>query len=93
MARFILTISFLTIGGLALIGLAGEIWLRATVPFMSGHVPIVFVPDVGSMLSPSTEIRSTNKFDFWMVEHTNRLGFLDREPPPRNERRKVAISP
>ena len=64
-----------------MIGLAGEIWLRATVPFMSRHAPLVFVPDVGLMLSPTTEVRWTNKLDFWTVSHTNDLGFLDRVPP------------
>ena len=71
----------LLIAGLALIGLAGEAWRRATVPFVSSHRPLVFVPDVGVMLPPDTESRWTNHLDFWTVSRTNRLGFLDREPP------------
>ena len=71
----------LLVAGLALIGLAGEVWRRATVPFASSHRPLVFVPDVGEMLPPDTEIRWTNQLDFWTVSRTNRLGFLDREPP------------
>ena len=68
--------------GLALLGLAGEAWRRATVPFIrSSEVPIVFVPGVGALLPPHTEIRWTNQFDFWTGSRTNRLGFLDREPP------------
>ena len=71
----------LLIAGLALIGLAGEAWRRATVPFGSSHRPLVFVPGVGEMLPPDTEVRWTNHLDFWAVSRTNRLGFLDREPP------------
>ena len=71
----------LLIAVLALIGLAGEAWRRATVPFGSSHRPLVFVPGVGEMLPPDTEIRWTNQLDFWTVSRTNRLGFLDREPP------------
>ena len=71
----------LLIAGLALIGLAGEAWFRATAPFGSKHMPQVFVPDVGMMLPPDTETRWTNHLDFWTVSRTNRLGFLDREPP------------
>ena len=71
----------LLIAGLALIGLVGEAWRRATVPFVSSHRPLVFVPGVGVMLPPDTEIRWTNQLEFWTVSRTNRLGFLDREPP------------
>ena len=71
----------LLVAGLALIGLAGEAWRRATVPFVSKHASLVFVPGVGRMLPPDTEVRWTNDIDFWTVSRTNRLGFLDREPP------------
>lgn len=71
----------LIMAGLALIGLAGEAWLRSTIPFVRGYVPKVFVPGVGVLLPPDTEVRWTNTLDFWTVSHTNRLGFLDREPP------------
>ena len=73
--------ALLLIAGLALIGLAGEAWRRATVPFGSSHRPLVFVPDVGWTLRPDTEVRWTNEIDYWIVSRTNRLGFLDREPP------------
>ena len=73
--------ALLLVAVLALIGLAGEAWLRATVPFGSSHRPLVFVPGMGLMLPPDTEIRWTNKLDFWAVSRTNRLGFLDRELP------------
>ena len=71
----------LLIAGLALIGLAGEAWRRATVPFVLDRRPLVFVPDVGLMLPPDTEVHWTNQLDYWTVSRTNRLGLLDREPP------------
>ena len=71
----------LLVAGLVLIGLAGEAWLRSTVPFRTSHWPTVFVPDVGVLLRPDTEIRWTNRLDFWVMSRTNSLGFLDREPP------------
>ena len=39
--------ALLLIAGLALIGLAGEAWLRWTTPFVSKYRPLVFVPGVG----------------------------------------------
>ncbi len=73
--------ALLLMTGLALIGLGGEAWVRSTVPFTSVHWPTVFVPGVGVLLRPDTEIRWTNGLDFWTVSRTNSLGFLDREPP------------
>ena len=71
----------LLIAGLALIGLVGEAWRRSTIPFASSYAPTVFVPGVGVLLRPDTEIRWTNGHDAWAVARTNRLGFPDREPP------------
>ena len=71
----------LLVAGLVLIGFAGEAWLRSTVPFRTCHRPTVFVPGVGILLRPDTEIRWTNGLDFWTVSLTNSLGFLDRELP------------
>ena len=71
----------LLVAGLALVVLTGEAWLRSTVPFRTSHRPTVFVPGVGILLRPDTEIRWTNGLDFWTVSRTNSLGFLDREPP------------
>ena len=70
----------LLVAGLGLVVLTGEVWLRSTVPFVSPYLAKVFVPDVGVLLRPDTEIRSTNRLDFWTVSRTNSLGFLDREP-------------
>ena len=67
--------------GLALIAVAGELWLRSTVPFMTSSAPSVFVPGVGIVGRPGAEVRATNRLDFWQVSRFNREGFLDREPP------------
>ena len=72
--------ALLVVASLALVGLAGEAWLRWTLPFVSLSMPKVFVPDVGVLLQPDTEIRATNHLDWWTRERTNALGFLDREP-------------
>ena len=73
--------ALLLIAGLALLGLAGEVWLRLKGPFMAVHHEDVFVADVGLLLRPRTEVRWTNRVDFWTVSRANSLGFLDREPP------------
>ena len=73
--------ALLLVAGLALVALAGEAWFRSTVPFKDKYRPKIFVPGVGLLLPPDTEIRWTNRLDFWTVSRTNRLGFLDREPP------------
>ena len=67
--------------GLALIGLVGEAWLRLTVPFKHPYKPTTFVPEVGVLRPPDTEVRWTNGRNLWTVSRTNSLGFLDREPP------------
>ena len=73
--------ALLLVVGAALAALAGEAYLRLTVPFMVSTVPNEFVPNVGYVRTPNTEIRFTNRLDFWTVSRTNSLGFLDREPP------------
>ena len=67
--------------GLALLAVAGELWLRSTVPFMTSSVPRAFVSGVGRIGRPGAEVRYTNRLDFWQVSRFNREGFLDREPP------------
>ena len=71
----------LFLAGLVLLGLAAEAWLRLTTPFVAPHYPRRFVPGVGVLGEPDTEVRWTNGLDFWTVARTNSLGFLDREPP------------
>ena len=61
-----------TFAGLALIVLAGEVYLRLKV---QKH----FVQGVGYIWKPNVEISHSN-VDFWVISHTNSLGFLDREP-------------
>ena len=66
--------------GLTLIGFVGEAWLRLTTPFVGTYFPKQFVPNVGVLGKPNTEVRWTNNLDFWTVSQTNSLGFVDREP-------------
>ncbi len=73
--------ALLLLVGVVLAAMAGEAYLRLTVPFMTSSEPWEFVPNVGRLRPPNTEIRSTNGLDFWTVSRTNSLGFLDREPP------------
>ena len=72
----------LTLAGLALIALTGEVYLRLKRPMMpfTTKIPLHFVPKVGLMLKPNAEVRWSNHRDFWTIQRTNSLGFLDREP-------------
>lgn len=67
---------------LTLIALAGEASRRATVPFAFKSAPRIFVPDVGWLRRPHSEIYWTNQVDYWNISRANSLGFLDREPLP-----------
>ena len=71
----------LILGGLAVIAAAGEAWLRLNAPFLDSDEPLRFVPGVGILFEPHTEIRLTNGLDFWTATRANSLGFPDREPP------------
>ena len=74
--------AFLIAAGAVLAAVAGEAYFRLTMPFLGPpYKPVVFVPNVGYLRPPNTEIRHTNALDFWNVSRTNSLGFLDREPP------------
>ena len=73
--------ALLVTAGLALVALTGEAYLRSTVPFRERDIPKVFVPGVGPLRLPDTDIYWTNHLDFWSVSRTNSLGFLDRVPP------------
>lgn len=73
---------------LVVAAVAGEAWLRLggivgshRLPFMTSSLPSVFVPGVGFVRKPNTDMRYTNGKDFWTVQRSNSLGFLDREPP------------
>ncbi len=73
--------ALLLFAGVVLIAIAGEAYFRLSIPFMTSDDLWEFVPNVGCLRPPNTEIRSTNGLDFWNVSRTNSLGFLDREPP------------
>ena len=71
--------------GTALVAFAAEGYLRATAPFMHTSWQKRYAPRVGRLYSPSTEVRLTNRLDFWTVSRANSYGFIDREPPPPEE--------
>ena len=64
----------------AFIAVVGEVWLRLQWPFLHNSKSMHFVPKVGWMIQPNTEVRRTNRLDFWTVSRTNSDGFLDRAP-------------
>ena len=68
----------LTLAGLAVLAIAGEVYLRLTTP-IGRHFPTHFVPNVGVLGKPHAEVRWSNDHDFGTVQRTNALGFLDRE--------------
>ena len=72
--------ALLLMAGLALIVIVGEVWIRLTTPFMTESKPFTYVPKVGVLHEPHTEVRVTNRIDFWSATKANRWGFLDREP-------------
>ena len=83
--------ALLIVAALALIGVAGEAYFRLiVVPNGYGFAvnpkdfaqptALRFVPNVGVMPDPNSEVRHTNHLDYWTIAKTNSLGFLDREP-------------
>ena len=66
--------------GLTLIAVVGEGYLRYKIPFRDEDYLYRYVPGVGMLLPPLTELRATNGVDFWNISRTNSLGFLNREP-------------
>ena len=72
------------IAGLGLYWIAGETYLRLTTPFTENASPSYFVPKVGYIWRPNTEIRHTNSVDFWTISRANGLGFLSPEPGAMN---------
>ena len=67
--------------GLLLIGIAAEVYLRATSQFHAITQSWHFVPGVGVLYEPMSELRYTNGLDFWTTTRVNSAGFLDRETP------------
>ena len=72
----------LTIVGLAVIAVTAETYLRLRSPFQGNRMDRAFVPEVGVLFEPGSEVRVTNGLDYWTVSRANSLGFLDREPIP-----------
>ena len=80
--------ALLIVGGITLIAVAGEVYFRVSAPYgfaanpqdFVGRNAWHFVPNVGVMLKPNSEVRSSNHLDFWIITRTNSFGFLDREP-------------
>ena len=70
----------LTIVGLTVIAVTAETYLRLRSPFQSNRMARAFVPGVGVLFEPGSEVRVTNGLDYWTVSRVNSLGFLDREP-------------
>ena len=68
-------------GGMVALLVAGEAWMRATQPFVERDLSYEWVPDVGYHLSTHSEVRWTNRRDYFVVSRANSVGFLDREPP------------
>ena len=68
------------VAGLALIGVAGEMYFRLRAPFLENYALRAWFPTVGRTFTPNAEVRRTNRLDFWTESRTNSLGFLDREP-------------
>ena len=67
--------------GLLLVGAAGEAYFRLTVPFSDSSITSTRTfPGVGTLAKPNTKMNFTNNVDFWTVQRSNSLGFLDREP-------------
>ena len=70
----------LSLVGAGVFALAGEAWLRRSLPFVANRAPLRFVPGVGVLLEPHEEVWHTNLRGYWTISRTNRLGFVDREP-------------
>ena len=69
------------VAGVVFVAVAGEVYLRATVPFMSSNLPKRFVAGVGPVRTPNAVIRATDRLDWWLVSRANSYGFMDRELP------------
>jgi hypothetical protein len=68
---------------LALVGLlfgGFEAYQRANGVFHTNQWPGRHDPVAGFLFTPNAEVRFTNNLDYWTVERTNSLGFLDNEP-------------
>ena len=62
--------ALLLLMGVVLAAIAGEAYFRLTTPFTGSSRLLEFVPNVGFLWPPNTEIRFTNGLDFWNVSRT-----------------------
>ena len=72
--------ALLSLLGVLLVAVTGEIYLRVKLPFAAVSKPRQFVEDVGYLFKPHAEVRATNLHEFWTISRANSIGFLDREP-------------
>ena len=68
------------VAGLALIGVVGEMYFRLRAPFLKVDASFAWSPTIGRTFTPNSEVRWTNRLDFWTESRINSLGFVDREP-------------
>lgn len=80
-ARVVLVNIGLVMAGLSLVFIAGEIYFRLSYPFWNSQSRTHFVPSVGFLYMPNTDVIYTDRDEFWAVNRSNSLGFLDRAPP------------
>lgn len=78
----------LAVTGVFAVGVVAEICFRLSSPFVGSSAPWRFVPNVGLLRQPNTEVRHTNNLDYWTVSRSNSLGFVDREPPDAERARR-----
>ena len=68
---------------LLLITIAGEVYLRLTMPFARTQLVMEFVPEVGLLYKPNTMLYATNRVEFWVKSKVNSIGFLVRDSRSR----------
>lgn len=76
---------------LLVVFVVGEAYFRLTRPFGQISWPKRFDPRIGFIFEPNAEVRWTNHLDFWVIEKTNSLGFIDREPGKPSARCHIAF--
>lgn len=79
--------ALLLAAGLLLLALGAEVYFRLTLPFVERSLPVAFVPDVGLLRRPNTEMRHTNNLDYWTIARRIRKSAATRA----NDSRKGAV--
>ncbi|GGF65001.1 hypothetical protein GCM10007301_26000 [Azorhizobium oxalatiphilum] len=70
---------------------AGEVYFRATRPFLATQWPLTFVDGVGFLITPGGTIRDTNNIDYWSQQTANAQGFLADLPQETPGACRVAL--